>query len=159
MSKKVFVKSVFLKRDVLLLSYRTALQLQGIGGDDRKAMRRFIQAVEAHPKFDKDVEEGACPECGNLRLIFRLDPGEEGIYIKVRREDRKPLYDHLVEKAMKRNPPIVLERQLIELARALGRAKDFEDLAVVRDSSIEEEEEIEEVEETEDADSETDKAA
>jgi hypothetical protein len=143
---KIQVKSVFLERTLVNILYRTAINLPNLKkGAKRRAVARFIHAIVSHPKFDPSVAAGECDVCGNMLHHFQLDQDEKGVWVKIRREDRKPLYDVFVEKPMEDAPPRNLQKHLQEFAGALGYKRAFEDLELVQEDvkAVEEEEGVE----------------
>ena len=121
MSSKVKLRACEFDMDSTVIVYRNVLQMSGLTDkEDKKAVNRIVAAFEGVEGFDKEVDDGPCPACGNLRQHFAMKDGLKTIIVPLRDTDRKLIYDKIVEANVKRGAALALKRKLSTIAQALG---------------------------------------
>jgi hypothetical protein len=144
MSRKYQVKMVYLPSAAVILMFDGCVGKGNVERKTRKALNRVLFELETHERFVKDWEERADVIQGGRPFDFKA--GKDGLLVKIRREDRKPLYDLFVDKPMAKDVSRTYMRKAEMIARALGMLATFRDIDQVQEiAAIMEEKEEEEV--------------
>jgi hypothetical protein len=147
MSNKVKVRACEFDSDATTIVYRNMLQMGGLNDkEEKKAVNRIVAAFEGVDGFDKEVDDGPCMACGNLKTHFQHKDGFKTIIVPLRDVDRKLIYDKIIEANVKRGAALALKRKLSAIAQILGSkyAALFDGL--VEEEQPDEDEEFEVVE-------------
>lgn len=144
MSRKIQVKMVFFPATAVVLMFDGCMGKGNLERKTRKALNRLLFEFETHPRFVKDWEERADAIQGGRPFDFK--PGEDGLMVKVRREDRKPLYDLFVDAPMAKDVSRSYMRKAEMISKALGMTGTYRDILQVQEiAAMMEEKEDEEV--------------